>query len=161
MKKIVTGTIAALAVLVCTGLPALGGEVRIEIDAEGYSEADAMVALEIFRRNCRPLGEEFWSDVTEARVDIRQETAPHRLARGWKADVHLSLKYSDEPQVGPSYASGAGILRGHTLHYNLGGGETPGFLATKQSSQYLCGLSFDDKGDDLFVPVPEFIFLDR
>ncbi len=107
------------------------------------------------------MGHEFWSDVTEISVEIAEETADHRLARGWKNTLFLSLKYADNPQVGPAYASGTGVLAGHTLHYDIGGGETPGFLATKRSSQYLCGLPFNTNGNSIFVDVPQFKFLDR
>lgn len=149
-----------VAALACLNANVRAEDVKIEIEGDGFSQADAQFVLEKFRRNCRPLGKEFWSDVTEVKFAIADETAEHRLARGWTMGVHLTLKYSDQPLVGPSFASGTGVLAGHTLHYDLGGGKTPGFLATKRSSQYLCGLSFDTKGNSLFVPVPEFEFLD-
>lgn len=152
---------AVLAFFFVAALSAQASEIEMTISAEGYSEADATAALDTFRRNCRPLGYEFWSDVTNIKVEIVDELAPHRLARGWHANVHLALKYSDDPQVGPAFASGTGVLAGHTLHYDLGGGSTPGYLASKQSSQYLCGLSFNANGDDVFEGVPELKFLDR
>lgn len=136
-------------------------EINIEIKVPGYTEADAMVAIDIFRRNCRPLGAEFWSDVTSIEVTIEEEVAPYRQAHLWKNSVWLRLKYSDDPNIGPSYASGTGVLAGHTLHYHLGGGDDPGFFAGKRSSQYLCGLSFAENGDDIFVSVPQMKFIDR
>ncbi len=135
-------------------------DIDIDIKAPGYTDADAMVAIDIFRRKCQPLGGEFWGDVTSIQVEISEESANYRRARGWKNSVWLRLNYSQDPKFGPSFASGAGVLAGHTLHYFLGGGETPGFFASKQSSQYLCGLSFAE-GKDIFVDVPEFKFLDR
>lgn len=136
-------------------------EIKIDIKVAGYTEADVKVALDQFRRNCQPLGGEFWGDVTEVRVDVFKEFAPHRIARGWKNTMSLMIAYSDNPKFGPSFASGAGRLAGYTLHFDLGGGETPGFFASKRSSQYLCGLSYSDKGEDLFVAVPGLKFLDK
>jgi hypothetical protein len=152
---------ALAAALIASTLSARADDITVVVNVEGYSEADAITALNTFRQNCRPLGDQFWNDVTEARVEVDEETANHRLSRGWKANVHLALKYADNPQVGPATASEAGVLAGHTLHYDLGGGQTPGFLASKRSSQYLCGLAVDPNGGDVFASVPALKFLDR
>lgn len=136
-------------------------EMEVTIKVPGYSEADATVAVEALRRNCRPLGDEFWEDVTKIQVTIEEETADYRTAHGWKNSMYLMLKYSDAPKFGPSYATGAGILAGHTLHFVLGGGWEPGIFVGKRSSQYLCGLSFKADGSDLFLPVPQLKFIDR
>lgn len=136
-------------------------QVEIKIGAAGYSEADARLALETFRRNCRPLGDDFWSDVENVTIEIKEESAPYRIAMGWKTSLHLALTYSQNPQFGPRFASGPGLLAGHTLHYYVGGGSNPGFLSGKKSAQYLCGQAFHPNGDDTFVAVPEFSALDR
>lgn len=158
MRKEVT---VVLAVMVGWPWAAAAQEVKVDIQVPGYTDADAMVAIDIFRRNCRPLGDEFWSDVTSVEVTISEEYAPYRQAQLWKNSIELRLKYSDDPRVGPSYASGTGVLSGHTLYYYLGAGVEPGFFASKRSSQYLCGLPFSEKGEDIFVSVPQLIFLDR
>lgn len=136
-------------------------ETKIDIRVPGYTEADAAVAIDLLRRNCQPLGGEFWGDVSAVQIEVFKEYAPHRLARGWQNTMTVMLTYAKEPKYGPSYASGAGVLAGHTLHFDLGGGETPGILVAKRSSQYLCGLAFDQRGDAIFVDVPEMKFLDR
>lgn len=136
-------------------------QVTVNLNAPGYTQADVDKAIDQFRRNCLPLGGEFWGDVTAIEATIGEETAVYRQARGWKNSLTLRLQYSEDPKSGPSLASGAGVLAGHSLFYILGGGETPGFFASKRSSQYLCGLSFNDAGDDMFVDVPELKFLDR
>ncbi len=136
-------------------------ETKIDIKVPGYTEADVQVAIDQFRRNCRPLGAEFWGDVEEISAQIYKEYAEHRLARGWTTTMSLALKFSRDPKYGPAFASGTGVLAGQTLHYDLGGGITPGFLAIKRSSQYLCGLAFSHDGDQLFVPVEGLKFLDR
>lgn len=154
---------AAFAVVAMTAWHGAAGaqEINFDIKVPGYTEADAMVAIDIFRRNCRPLGAEFWSDVTSVEVTISEEYAPYRQAHLWKNSIELRLKYSDDPQVGPSFASGTGILAGHNLYYYLGAGTDPGFFASKRSSQYLCGLAFSEKGEDIFVSVPQLKFVDR
>lgn len=158
MRK--AAAIAALAMTIWHEAVA-AQEIRVDIKVPGYTESDAMTAIDIFRRNCRPLGTEFWSDVTSIEVVIGEELAPYRQAHLWKNSIELRLKYSDQPQAGPSYASGLGVLSGHTLSYFLGGGDDPGFFAGKRSSQYLCGLSFAENGDDIFVSVPELKMVDR
>lgn len=136
-------------------------EITVDLRVPGYTKADAEVAIELLRRNCRPLGDAFWADVTGIKVEVYKEFAPHRLSRGWANTMTVMLTYSRDPQYGPSYASGAGVLAGHTLHFDLGGGETPGMLIAKRSTQYLCGLAFDQRGNDVFVDVPGMKFLDR
>lgn len=133
----------------------------MKLNAPGYTQADIDQAIDHFRRNCRPLGGEFWGDVTDIEATLEEETALYRQARGWKNSLTLRIQYSEDPKFGPAFASGAGVLAGHSLYYILGAGDAPGFFASKRSSQYLCGLSFNDAGDDLFVEVPELKFLDR
>lgn len=136
-------------------------EVAIEQKVPGYTEADAMIAINLLRRNCLPLGSEFWPDVAQITATFEQEQTEDRKALGWVNSLLLQIRYSEEPSSGPGYASGVGVLAGQTLFYRLGGGNRPGFFASKRSSQYLCGLSFDDSGADLFVDVPDLKFLDR
>ncbi|MBP2558357.1 hypothetical protein J2857_001108 [Neorhizobium galegae] len=97
--------------------------------------------------------------VTKVEADVFEEYAGHRLKRGWKYTLQLAVHYVDAPKVGPAFSEEAGVLSGHVLQYDLGGGQTPGFLAAKRSSQFLCGVPIDHKGSDVFVPVPQFAFL--
>lgn len=136
-------------------------EIKLDLRVPGYTDADAEVAINLLRQNCRPLGDAFWGDITSIQVEVYKEFAPHRLARGWGKTMTVMLTYSRDPQYGPTYASGAGVLAGHTLHFDLGGGETPGMLIAKRSTQYLCGRAFDEQGNDIFVDVPGMKFLDR
>lgn len=159
LKLISVGMAFVVSATLCQAVTA--SDLTVDIKSSKYSKEDAADIVAMFRRNCRPLGNEFWADVGEVNVSISDEYAEHRLARGWTTNIHLSIKYSDNPNTGPAYAAGTGVLAGHTLHYDLGGGSSPGYLATKRSSQYLCGLSISDDGSDVFEPVPEFSALDR
>lgn len=152
--------LALLAISSFAGAPH-AQEIKLDMRVPGYTEADATVAIDLLRRNCRPLGKEFWEDVVEITATFDEETADHRRAHGWQNSLLLQVRYADEPKYGPSYASGTGVLAGHTLYFNLGGGDRPGFFVSKRSSQYLCGLPFNDQGVDLFVDVPGMKFLDR
>lgn len=158
MRKV--AAIAAIMITFFQGSIA-AQERKIDIKVPGYTEADAMVALELLRANCRPLGDRFWPDVTAVEVTIGEEHAPYRQVHQWNNSIEIRLKYSDDPQVGPSYASGAGVLSGYTLTYYLGGGEEPGFFVKGKTSQYLCGLSYSEEGKDIFVSVPQLKFVDR
>lgn len=155
LKFIVWAVAAALF-----GSVASAQQVTVKLIAPGYTQADVEKAIGLFRRNCLPLGGEFWGDVIEIEATLAEETALYRQERGWKNSITLRVQYSDDPKFGPSIASGAGVLAGHSLFYILGGGDTPGFFASKRASQYLCGQSFSDRGDDLFTEVPELSFLD-
>ena len=50
-----------------------------------------------------------------------------------------------------------------TLHYDIGGGSSPGFVAIKRVSVGLCSLPMQDAilGRGVFKSVPEFSFLDN
>lgn len=162
MKKLM---IAAAALVLATTGPLTASEadgtISIEINAGGYTEADVTDAISIFRSNCLPLGGEFWGDVTEVRAVVHEEHAPYRLAQGFKNTLTLRIKYADDPRYGPVSGTGVGMIAGHWLTYDLGGGPTPGYFADKKASQYLCGLSFSPKGDSLFINVPELSILDQ
>ncbi|MCQ1836223.1 hypothetical protein [Neorhizobium galegae] len=134
-------------------------QLQVTIKAGRITKADVVEAVRIFREKCRPLGDAAWEDVTKVEADVFEEYAGHRLKRGWKYTLHLAVHYADAPKVGPAFSEEAGVLSGHVLHYDLGGGQTPGFLAAKRSSQFLCGVPIDHKGSDVFVPVPQFAFL--
>ena len=102
-----------------------------------------------------------WSDIVEIHGDLAEEYAQFRLDRGWKATLHLQLRLPDKLRNIPEYNQETGVINGHTLHYHLGGGHTPGFFATKRVSQFLCGLRVDQKGADVFADVPEMAVLNR
>ncbi|WP_349507230.1 hypothetical protein [Agrobacterium pusense] len=136
------------------------GDIKISVKAPENRKEYVEAVIERFREACRPLGTEFWDDVEEVSVDIKTEVAQARLDRGWSTSFSLALKYSNNPSRGPSYASGTGVLAGQTLHYYLGGGRTPGYLAVKRSSQYLCGLSISENGEYVFRAAPDLKILD-
>lgn len=158
MNRMIYALVLIFCMLVTVGQ---AQEITIEHKVPGYTEADAMVAINLLRRNCLPLGNEFWPDVVQITATFEEEQAEQRKALGWVNSLLLQIRYSDEPSSGPGYASGVGVLAGQTLYFQLGGGNRPGFFVSKRSSQYLCGLSFDDNGADLFVDVPDLKFIGR
>lgn len=152
-------TFAGLVVL--TSANSEARDIKISVKAPEYRTEYVEAIINRFREACQPLGTEFWDDVEEVSVDIRTEVAQARLDRGWSTSFSLALKYSNNPSRGPSYASGTGVLAGQTLHYYLGGGRTPGYLAVKRSSQYLCGLPISQNGEYVFRAAPALKMLDR
>lgn len=92
-------------------------------------------------------------------AELFEEIAQFRLDRGWNVTLHLALKLHEDLMKIPKFNSPGGSNSGHTLHYDLGGGKTPGFLATKRVSQFLCGeLSETDRAT--FRGVREMAILD-
>ena len=124
------------------------------------SDVDIKKALEEFIKVCRPGS--YWKDLTDIKIEAFQEYAPHRLAKGWKTTLHLSAKVPEYPERIPTVTPGAkGILMtGHTLHYDLGGGTSPGFFAGKDAAKWICGMHETmGTGADAFVPAPSLSFL--
>lgn len=152
----VTAFIAALLATIANA-----SEISVTREGADYQTVNVEAAIAQFRKSCRPLGTDFWKDIENVSVEIKKEVVPARLKRGWNTSFHVSLKYADRPASGPVFASEAGVLAGQTLHYYLGGGSTPGYVAVKRSSQYMCGLDTNDRGLDVFGAVPALKMLDR
>lgn len=133
----------------------------VDIKARGFTKADVEKAIEVFRQNCQPLGGKGWSDISKVEAEVSEEYAPHRTAKGWKTTVFLKLRLTNDPKIIPADDRDAGVIAGQTLHYAIGGGTSPGYFATKRSSQLLCGLPVNDRGGDEFKAVPAFSFLER
>lgn len=150
----------ASLLILSAGSPVLGGEPPVVVSGSGYSREEIDHAIALFRRACKPLGDErYWSELVEIEVETKVEFAPHRLARGWATWFHLMLRVPDRPTRIPTYDDSTGIIAGHTLHYDLGGGKTPGFLSSKRVSQFLCGAPVSQEGHDTFKAVPEMSIL--
>lgn len=140
----------------------------VKIIQSGHSQnADADLteqgtkAIATFRKARKPLGDEpMWSEIIAIKVEFIEEFAQFRLDRGWKVNLHLALSLPGDLVKIPKFNSGGGSNSGHTLHYDLGGGKTPGFLASKHVSQFLCGHRLSETGRATFQAVPEMTALD-
>jgi len=135
--------------------------IAVDIKVRGFTKGDVDKAIDVFRQNCQPLGGKGWSDISKVEAEVSEEYAPHRTAKGWKTTVFLKLRLSNDPKIIPAADRDAGVIAGQTLHYAIGGGTSPGYFATKRSSQLLCGLPVNDRGGDEFKAVPAFSFLER
>jgi hypothetical protein len=145
----------ASILILSAGSPTIGGESPIVVSGSGYSREEVDRAITLFRQACKPLGDErYWSELVEVKVETGAEYAPHRLARGWSTGLHLMLRVPDRPTRIPTYDDSTGVIAGHTLHYDLGGGKTPGFLSSKRVSQFLCGAPVSQDGSESFKAVP-------
>lgn len=150
----------AILLIVSGGSSALGGEPPVIVSGSGFSRGEVDRAIALFRQACKPLGDErYWSELIDVKVQTGAEYAPHRLERGWVTGLHLMLRVPDRPTRIPTYDDSIGVIAGHTLHYDLGGGMTPGFLSSKRVSQFLCGADVNQEGRDTFTSVPEMRIL--
>lgn len=159
MKIARAGIVASVTLLVATAC--LAGDMKVSVETPEFDKAKAPAIIEAFKDACRPLGSDYWDDIEEVSLEVKKEVVSDRQSRGWTTSFHLALKYSEHPTHGPAFAPGIGVLAGHTLHYQLGGGKKPGYLAIKRSSQYLCGLPSSENGNDVFKAVPAFMLLDQ
>lgn len=130
-----------------------GPPVAIKMQSSLVARDAVEKAVAAFKEACSPLNEH-WRDVKEIRVDVTDEFADHRLKRGWKAYVHVAVRLSEDPATLPAANDQAGVVAGHTLHYDLGGGSEPGMLGSKRASQMLCGMPISNSGADTFKAVP-------
>ncbi|WCJ63098.1 hypothetical protein [Agrobacterium tumefaciens] len=133
--------------------------VNIEMKTDAYSEADVKKAMEIFWDNCKPLSTIYFTDIVSVSLTASDEFTQYRMNRGWKHSIHLAIKMSDNPVKMPASDNEIGVMAGHTLHYDLGGGQDSGFFASKRVSQKVCGLKARNDGVDAFRKIRAFDFL--
>ncbi|WP_342162143.1 hypothetical protein [Methylobacterium sp. SD21] len=130
----------------------------ISMRTSKISEADVRRAVQIFWRNCQPLSS-YTSDIKQIAVDVSDEWADFRLARGWKISIEATVRVPDDPKEIPRYDPRVHVISGNNLFYNIGGGATPGFTSGKRAAQLLCGLPITQNGSDTFKAVPELDFI--
>jgi hypothetical protein len=114
-------------------------------------------ALSTFMRICAPLTTDYWRDVVSATATVFNETySKVRLERyGWRREIAIAVLINDHPTVIPRKFD----VASHTLHFALGGGTSPGIVASK-TAQALCGLGSPGR-EDVFRSVPELAVIDR
>lgn len=129
-------------------------EPRIEIQGSEY-DADLIAQIVTdFLAEC-PRLKKGVTDIRTIKVKTSSEYAEHRLKRGWKTNIHISIALPDKLDALPAFDDRVGVIAGHTLHYDIGGGKTPGFLGQKLVSHFLCDMKLM-QGSDSFKAVPAF-----
>src|SRR5688500_8965916 len=139
-------TSVIMLVVFTTAAGAQEPPVNVSIQGNALPREDVLRAVEVFKRNCSPLNR-YWADIEAINVAVREEFAAYRLAKGWKATIHVTIAVPDNPRLIPKADGRIGVIAGHTLHYNLGGGAEPGMFGSKRVSQMLCGMPISDRGD--------------
>ncbi|BAU89386.1 hydrolase [Methylorubrum populi] len=132
--------------------------VVVKSTGAGASENEIRRAVEIFLRNCAPLNT-YLSDIKEIRAEYSGGIPASNHPESWKFSVHVTMDVPNEPKQIPRYDPRAHVMAGHTLHYDLGGGDKPGFFASKRVSQLLCGMEVNQAGRDTFKSVPDLKLL--
>jgi hypothetical protein len=157
--------IGALLLVFLSASASRAADIRVELAPSSFSTPGASYpdrttideALAAFMQSCAPLTTEYWSDVVTAVARVHQETyARARLERyGWRREIDIEIAISDHPKTIPRRFD----VAGHTLHFALGGGTSPGIVGAMRV-QGLCAMS-TVRGDDSFKPVPELAVIDR
>lgn len=145
------------------GLPSIAANAstpQFDITIEGgtLTSSDVEEALGIFMKHCSYLSQH-QDDLVMFKALVKPEYIPERLLRGWKTEIYVTLKISDQPSTIPTHIRGIGRTAGQLLYFNVGGGETPGITGAKRISQFACGLPLNRRGADSFKSVPELSFL--
>jgi hypothetical protein len=156
---------AALTVAACTAEP---GQFP-SINVTSYTNTDdiemASQAIKVFLNKGCPDLAKYAGDVESFEATIGAEpVAGYRTEKfGWTKEIDLQIRISqDATRIPPdSYA------RGHTLHYYLGAGTTPGVIIQKDQSYALCGAKegswqfpFGRPGGDGILSLPSLAFID-
>lgn len=150
--------VAAALLLGAVSARAQTPPVDISITQNVLPRDDVAKAVDVFKRACSPLNQ-YWADIKSIGVEVAPEVAEYRLEKGWNANIHITVKVPDDPRVIPKFDRRTGVIAGHTLHYDIGGGRDPGMFGGKRVSQMLCGMPISDRGADTFVRLPELSFL--
>lgn len=155
---VLTGLGAALIGLSSFAANANTPQFEITMAGGTLTRNDVEKALGIFLKHCSYLSQH-QGDLVMLKVLVKPEYIPERLQRGWKTEIYITLRISDQPSQMPARLRGIGRTAGQFLYFNIGGGETPGITGAKRISQFACGLPINRRGADSFKPVPEMSFL--
>ncbi|WP_332117254.1 hypothetical protein [Azorhizobium caulinodans] len=154
-------TLLAILALLLGPTAAVSETRKVEFKTSGFAQADFDKALEAFRTLCKPLGTSGWSDVVEVQGEFFDEYAAHRRAKGWTKTLSLRIKLANPPLKLPASDDRVGVVGGHVLYFDIGGGKEPGVFSSKRVSQFVCGFPISAQGSDVFTPDPAFAFLTR
>ncbi len=128
--------------------------IKFTFDDDSITRDDAKRAIDIFLENCSPLNK-YLRDFQEINVRVGKKIVDYQPEMGWTSEIHIQMTVPDEPNYVPRYDPRTHVIAGHTLHYFIGGGNRPGIVGAKRSSQMLCGLPIDQNGSVTFKSVPD------
>lgn len=132
-------------------------EPTIEIKGSDFDRPTIQRIVDVFMQAC-PRLRNGQSDIQTIRIETNAEYAEHRLKRGWKTGIHIAIPLPQTLQTLPEFDDRVGVIAGHTLHYDIGSGITPGILGQKRVSHLLCDMPIAE-GSDSFKPVTAFEFI--
>lgn len=116
----------------------------VEMKDNTVSKEAIEAALLAFAQSCEPLTTRYWQDVAWAKAVV--EPVPDYVRflkdKGWSYQIEVEIALLDKTRVIPIKDEYA-VPGGAHLWYNLGGGHTPGFFASKTISQAMCGMPLD------------------
>ena len=102
----------------------------------------------------------YWGDVESARVEVWKGNNwdYRRKEFGWKNYLMLRIKVKNNTKFIPNQYR----VFGHTLQYDVGGGNHSSILTKKTQGQYFCGgYKIKDDGGDAHLYSPAFVMLDK
>jgi len=129
---------------------------------KGVSEHNQPIvieAIEEVRKVC-PGFDKYWGDVESATAAVwkGQDWDYRRKEFGWKNYLMLRIKIKHDTKFIPLQYS----VFGHTLQYDIGGGNHSSMLTKKRAAQYFCGgYKINDEGGDTHLYSPAFVILDK
>lgn len=107
-----------------------------------------------FFQHCSDLLNKYAGDIERinAYLDVLDTKYSYQFeAYGWKKMIRLQIKIKDDPRHIPATYR----TSGHTLHYQLGTGHSPGYITKKDQAALVCGIRPDRNGVDMFVSMPD------
>lgn len=132
-------------------------------DMTAQDKMQAEEALASLKSKCSDLflwGSEDVQRIRMKKVSIPQDTChlDYLCERyKWYSTFWVEVDVVENPQwIAPSHRAA-----GHTLHYRMGSGISPGIVAKKEQSMRVCGWQPRRDGADIHVSVPALSFIDN
>ena len=120
-----------------------------------YNRSIAPQAIEIFFENCPPLQNKHLSDIEQITLNDGFEKNKYGCMDyrceeyGWEKEIHMEVKIKNDIKT---FHNEMIYIRGHTLHFWLGGPQNSGITTSKFPE--VCGLKRNKNGDSVYIPVP-------
>lgn len=142
-------SLEAVCVLALLGSQSGLADQPVNISIEAASDTDRSLvrnALGVLRETC-PAFQRAGIDLRDGVAKLRSGEISWKRDYGWDRMVEVEVVIADPPQILPT-RTGSGYSGGHHCFYQIGSGDAPGLVTSKEVCKEICGWS------DFFVSAP-------
>lgn len=161
MKKSIIGVVLAILPVMSYALD----EIKLTLNKttpvvyskylNSHNRSVASQAIKIFFENCPALLDKHLSDIEQITLYDGFEKSKHGCMDyrckeyGWEKEIHMEVKIKNDIKT---FHDDLIYIRGHTLHFWLGGPQNSGITIPKFPE--VCGVKRNENGEFVYMPIP-------